>query len=467
MRESTYDGNRRFVKISVGISLVLAVLLVAGIWLFVQLQPLLLSIRIREAAFSGVYDKAFNDIEQLMIKDEKMALDAALTAAEIADYRGDWGVAMQLLDQYVSDTVSEPSADQMEKAEQLMQQCAYHQALALYEEGAYAKASAAAAAIRNYEPAQMLYQLSHQALIASQPTPEPTAAPTATPEPTVSPTPKAEQQDIPEITPAATPTATPVPKPTLLAEGRVAVGYHHSVFLRDDGTVLAYGDNQYGQTEVSQWHNIVAVAAGAYHTLGLTDDGRVLAVGDNSQSQCEVSLYTDVKQITAGAWDSCMLLQNGQVVTTGFHQYDFAMEVFPVEKIAAGSYGLMIRSQGHNYASHGSMQLDPQCERFAISRGYALGIDETGTVHSSLKQIPEWKQIIAVSAGENAALALAEDGSILSCVFDRHLKCTFDFAQPVIAVNAGANHYAFVLQDGSLEIRYSDGKVFIPEEKLW
>lgn len=466
MNESTQNRNKRFVMVSVWLSLALAALLVAGVWLFAKAQPKLLTMQIREAAFVGEYDKAANSIEQLMQKDETMAIDAALSAAEIADYRGDWEMATELIETYASEEVSELSADQEERAKGISQQCAYHQAMALYEEGAYAKASAAAAAIKDYEPAQRLYQLSYQALAASQPTPEPTVAPTQTPEPTETIAVIAEVDTL-GTTPAVSPTITPEPVPEPLGEGRVAVGYHHSVFLRDDGTVLAYGDNSFGQTDVSHWQNIVSVAAGAYHTVGLTVDGQVVATGDNSQGQCEVSLYTDVKQIAAGAWDTCMLLQNGQVVTAGFHSYDFAMELYPAESIAAGSYGLLVRCQGVNHASHGSMQLDNSCVQFALSRGYAIGMDRDGRVHTSINGIPQWETIVAVSAGENAALALSEDGNVHSYVFDKHLKCTFDFAQPVLAISAGANHYAFVLQDGSLEIRYSDGSVHIPDEKLW
>ena len=63
-----------------------------------------------------------------------------------------------------------------------------------------------------------------------------------------------------------------------------------------------------------------------------------------------------------------------------------------------------------------------------------------------------------VSAGENAALALTKDGRVLAHVFDKACQCHFDFDQPVLALSAGPNHYAFVLGDGTLEIRYATGQ---------
>lgn len=41
----------------------------------------------------------------------------------------------------------------------------------------------------------------------------------------------------------------------------VAAGRRHTVALKSDGTVIAVGDNKYGQCDVSDWSHIVAVDA--------------------------------------------------------------------------------------------------------------------------------------------------------------------------------------------------------------
>ena len=76
------------------------------------------------------------------------------------------------------------------------------------------------------------------------------------------------------------------------------VTYQHTVGLRSDGTVIAVGDNDDGQCDVSGWTDIVAVSAGEYHTVGLRSDGTVVAVGatrDFDLGQCDVSGWTDIK----------------------------------------------------------------------------------------------------------------------------------------------------------------------------
>ena len=68
----------------------------------------------------------------------------------------------------------------------------------------------------------------------------------------------------------------------------VSSGGHHVLALKADGTVLAAGDNDQGQSDVSKWKDIVAISAGWDHSLGLKKDGTILAHGGNQGGECEV-----------------------------------------------------------------------------------------------------------------------------------------------------------------------------------
>ena len=101
----------------------------------------------------------------------------------------------------------------------------------------------------------------------------------------------------------------------------VAAGSVHSVGLKANGTVVAAGQNSYGQCNVNGWRDVVQVAAGYGHTVGLQSDGTVVPVGDNSNGQCNVGNWTEITQVAAGGGYTMGLRADGTVVTVGDNQY--------------------------------------------------------------------------------------------------------------------------------------------------
>jgi hypothetical protein len=78
--------------------------------------------------------------------------------------------------------------------------------------------------------------------------------------------------------------SVPAPNSGFIA---VAGGYEHSVGLKANGSIVAWGYNGWGQCDVPPPNQgFVAIAAGYYHTLGLKSDGTIVAWGDRTFSQC-------------------------------------------------------------------------------------------------------------------------------------------------------------------------------------
>jgi alpha-tubulin suppressor-like RCC1 family protein len=125
--------------------------------------------------------------------------------------------------------------------------------------------------------------------------------------------------------------------------GALAAGATHSLAVKADGTVWAWGRNNSGQlgdgttgngvravpTQVSGLTNVVLVAGGGDHSLALKADGTVWGWGSNSSGQlgsstpsmrttpAQVGGLTDIIAVAAGASFSLALKKDGRVFAWG------------------------------------------------------------------------------------------------------------------------------------------------------
>ncbi len=90
----------------------------------------------------------------------------------------------------------------------------------------------------------------------------------------------------------------------------IAAGGSHTVALKNDGTVVAWGDNFYGQTTVPVGlSGVTAIAAGGWHTVALKNDGTVVAWGRNIAGQRTVPAgLSGVVAIAAGYYHTAVLV---------------------------------------------------------------------------------------------------------------------------------------------------------------
>jgi alpha-tubulin suppressor-like RCC1 family protein len=99
---------------------------------------------------------------------------------------------------------------------------------------------------------------------------------------------------------------TPVQVSGLSGVQDIAGGAEHTLALKDDGTVWAWGSNHLGQlgdatnpdysntpVQVSGFSGVQAIAAGSYHSLALKNDGTVWAWGWNEYGQLGDATNTD------------------------------------------------------------------------------------------------------------------------------------------------------------------------------
>jgi hypothetical protein len=67
----------------------------------------------------------------------------------------------------------------------------------------------------------------------------------------------------------------------------VSAGYLFGLALKADGTVVGWGNNDYGQRDIPD-KKFVAIAAGQRWSLGLTPDGTIVEWGSNTWGEANV-----------------------------------------------------------------------------------------------------------------------------------------------------------------------------------
>ena len=97
----------------------------------------------------------------------------------------------------------------------------------------------------------------------------------------------------------------PAPVSVLTGVSAIAAGSSHSLALKNDGTVWAWGANWFGKvgitnprgtsvpTQMSNLSEIIAIAAGADHNVALKADGSVRSWGSNRRGQLGNGSYSD------------------------------------------------------------------------------------------------------------------------------------------------------------------------------
>lgn len=106
-------------------------------------------------------------------------------------------------------------------------------------------------------------------------------------------------------------------------------GYGHIVGLNSDGTVVAIGDNSFGQCDVTEWKDIIKVRTGDWYTVGLKKDGGILITGNNSPHSKyidheKLDMCKNIIDIAAGFGETICVDADGNLTAFGFDESGWA-----------------------------------------------------------------------------------------------------------------------------------------------
>lgn len=288
----------------------------------------------------------------------------------------------------------------------------------------------------------------------------------------------------------------------------VAAGIHHSLALKSDGTVLAWGrgdggtlgdgdlDQHYRTTPaqvsgLGPGSGVVAVVSGGFHNLALRSDGTVLAWGTNWQGQLGtgpdrilegtpvvvpgLGPGSGVVAVAAGPYNSMAVRADGSLLTWGGDdtnqlgdggqklQQDRPVQV---SGLGPGS-GVVAAGVGHDHSL--ALRADGTVLAWGSNLEGRLGNPNvTGEASTPVPVVGlgAGSGVTAISVGGGHSLALRSDGSVLAWGADNQGQLgdsgsDTDKATPVPVVGLGAGSGVVAIAAGgsfSLALR-RDGSV--------
>ncbi len=255
---------------------------------------------------------------------------------------------------------------------------------------------------------------------------------------------------------------------TIAVRTTLAAGKAHTAALKTNGTVIAVGNNDDGQCNVSGWTDIVAISAGSYYTVGLKADGTVVAVGNNKNRQCDVSDWTDIVAIGAAYNHTVGLKADGTVVAAGV-QCDVSSWTDIVAISVGYAHIVGLKADGTVVVADNNVPTEP-ADRYvkgnvsdwtdivaiSLGRWHTVGLKANGSVvavgdnSDGQCDISEWTDIVAISAGDSHTVGLKAAGTVVAVGNNNDGQCNVSGWRDIVAVAAGDNYTVGLKADGTV-----------------
>ncbi|WP_052419747.1 RCC1-like domain-containing protein [Hyalangium minutum] len=225
----------------------------------------------------------------------------------------------------------------------------------------------------------------------------------------------------------------------------VAAGMEHSLALKSDGTVWAWGDNSYGQlgdgttssrftpVQVPSLSGVVAVAAGTRHSLARDSDGRTWAWGNNelyqlgdgqrmkSATAVPVVNLSNVTQVSAGYWHGLAVRSDGTLWSWGagtLNSYVLgrARTQQHAPALVTGLANVTAAAAGQKHSL--ALKSDGSVWSWGSNSYGQIGVGPSGFIYDNPVQVTTLSGVSAIATGDSHSLAVKSDGTLWTWGFN-------------------------------------------------
>lgn len=280
---------------------------------------------------------------------------------------------------------------------------------------------------------------------------------------------------------------TPTQIPALQGSVATTSGMNsfYGLALKGDGTVLAWGANDYGQLGdgtitkrtspmvVPGLTGVVALATGFATSMALHDDGTVSAwgsgpVGDGTSTQrrspVKVAGLSEVRRIAAGASHYLAVRSDGTVWTWGFNDHKqlgdgtTTYRTTPIQVPGLSEIIAVAAGNAHSVA----LKSDGTVWTWGLNWYGEVGDGTFGNDVAAPYRVPGVSEVVAIAAGAYSTVALRADGTVLTwgdngygqlgdgSVTERDAPVQVAGLSGVVSIAAGRQHVLAMKGDGSV-----------------
>ena len=280
-------------------------------------------------------------------------------------------------------------------------------------------------------------------------------------------------------------------------------GGWHTCMLREDGTVMCWGNNYYGQIGVGYrnasggvnpidvtlygGHTARQLSAGGFHNCAILDDGSVACWGYNQDGTLGDGTYSDryvpvptlsfgpdvtAELLSSGYYHTCALLSDQSISCWGSNEYgqigngeiDGTIGIstpYSVPEFSSGSNASLVRAGGH-----ATCVVTTDGELFCWGYKALKGVTNDNSYITTPTHIPhQGTNVTDVSVGGYHTCSLLENGSVMcwgrndfgqrglgytqSATDPFTERATIDFGnnRTALQVSAGTHHSCAILED--------------------